>query len=146
MSRAALAALAAVLALAGCKEHEFHPPDEEERVASVSATYRAENFDTITWPDSAARLIAGNDVFAAHCRKCHGVDGRAGTAYAASRDLEVPSLVRADWPYATAEAVRERVFVGHPEGMPSWGLGRLSSRDIDAAAWYVQHGLREQAD
>lgn len=142
MSRAALVALVAVALLAGCKEHEFHPPDREEQVQVAHGRYHQADFDTIAWPDSAARMIAGNEVFAAHCRKCHGPLGEGGTEYARTQELDVPSLVRADWPYDSLGAVRERVFAGHPEGMPSWGIGRLTLREIDAVAWYVQYALR----
>lgn len=142
--RASLPLLAAVVVIAGCKEHEFHPPDREERVEAAAERYRQTDFDSIAWPDSAERDIAGNEVFAASCRKCHGPLGRGATEYATSQGLDVPSLVRADWPYDSVGAVRERVFAGHPAGMPSWGVGKLTLREIDAVAWYVQHTLRAQ--
>ena len=142
MSRAALAALAAVLALAGCKEHEFHPPDREEQVQLATGRYHQADFDSIAWPDSAQRMTIGNEIFAANCRKCHGPLGQGGTEYAETQELDVPSLVRQDWPYDSIGAVRERIFAGHAEGMPSWGIGKLTLREIDAVAWYVQFSLR----
>lgn len=132
------------LALAACKDHEFHPPDREEQVMRATTRYRHADFDTIAWADSVERMMTGNQVFAAHCRKCHGTVGEGGTEYAATQGFDVPSLVRADWPYDSIGAVRERVFAGHAEGMPSWGLGRLTLREIDAAAHYVQYGLRTE--
>ena len=145
MSRAALAALAAVLTLGGCKEHEFHPPDREEQVQVATGRYHQADFDTIAWPDSAQLLTVGNEIFAANCRKCHGPLGEGGTEYAATQGLEVPSLVRPDWPYDSIGAVRERVFAGHAAGMPSWGIGRLTLREIDAVARYVQDVLRSES-
>jgi mono/diheme cytochrome c family protein len=71
--------------------------------------------------------------------------GDGGTPYAASQGLQVPSLVREDWPYASITEVRQRVYAGHPAGMPSWGIGRLTLREIDAVAWYVQHALRPES-
>ena len=141
MRTRALALAVAALALVACKDHEFHPPDREEQVVRATTRYRHADFDTIAWADSADRMMAGNQVFAAHCRKCHGPLGQGGTEYAASQGLDVPSLVRADWPYDSVGAVRERIFAGHADGMPSWGLGRLTLREIDAAAHYVQYGL-----
>jgi mono/diheme cytochrome c family protein len=143
VSRRAFAALAA-LALAACGEHEFHPPDREQQVQVATGRYHQASFDTIAWPDSAARLFAGNEVYAAHCRRCHGPLGEGATDNAVEQGLDVPSLVRADWPYDSLDAVRERVFAGHPEGMPSWGIGRLTLREIDAVAWYVQNALRAE--
>ena len=144
MTRRGLLLLLAI-ALAGCQDHEFEPPDTEERVMRAATRYRHADFDTIAWPDSAERMLIGNQVFAAHCRKCHGPLGQGDTEYAAVQGIEVPALVRADWPYDSIGAVRERVFAGHAEGMPSWGLGRLTLREIDAAAAYVQLGLRAEA-
>lgn len=146
MSRAARLALLAhacgcVLA-AGCGDHEFEPPDRDAQVAAAEASYESASFDTVQWPDSATRLREGNAVFAAHCRKCHGPLGQAGTDYAAAQGLAVPSLVRADWPYATVDDVRRRVHAGHPDGMPTWSVARLTPREIDAVSAYVLEGLR----
>ena len=136
-------AVAAVL-LVACQEHEFHPPDRDVQVAEAEGEFRRTSFDTIQWPDTALRLQQGNALYAEHCRKCHGTVGEAGTEYAASQELDVPSLVRADWPYDSIHEVRRRIFAGHAEGMPSWGVGRLTPREIDAVAWYVVHGLRTE--
>lgn len=139
-----IATLVCALALGACGEHEFHPPDREEQVQVATERFEQADFDTIAWPDSVTRMRTGNELFAASCRKCHGPLGEGGTEYARSQGLEVPSLVRADWPYESLDAVRERVFAGHPEGMPTWGIGRLTLREIDAVAWYVHHGLRPE--
>ena len=143
-TRHVVALLVAPLAAAACGEHEFEPPDREQQVAVGEARYAEADFDSIAWPDEAARLQAGNEVFASYCRKCHGPMGEGGTEYAASQQLAVPSLVRDDWPYDSLGAVRLRIYAGHPEGMPTWGVGRLTLREIDAAAAYVQNGLRAE--
>ncbi|HUF11717.1 MAG TPA: cytochrome c [Longimicrobiales bacterium] len=146
LARARLALRAAYLAaaLAACEEHEFHPPDRDAQVAEADALYRPAAFDTIQWPDSAARFTAGNELYASTCRKCHGPTGEAGTEYAAAQGIDVPSLVRDDFPYDSIDDVRRRVFAGHPEGMPTFGVGKLSLREIDAVAAYLLEGLRSE--
>lgn len=139
-------ALLAGLSLGACGEgHEFHPPDEEERVLLADSLFSAELFDTIAWENPAQRVDAGNGVFAAECRRCHGTLGRGDTEYARERGLAVPSLVRADWPLAgDIDAVRRTIFVGHVAGMPSWGIHSLSPREIDAVAFYLLEQLRPE--
>ena len=131
--------------LAACQKHEFEPPDREAQVAQADSLYSAALFDTIAWPSDSARAFDGNNVYAAECRKCHGSVGEGGTEYAAERGLAVPSLTRADWPYGDdVDAVRQRVFSGHPAGMPTWGVAGISPREIDAVSWYIVHSLRPE--
>lgn len=128
-----------------CGEHEFHPPDEEERVAEADSAYSPALFDTVAWADDRSRIDRGNLVFADHCRRCHGALGRGDTEYARENDLVVPSLVDTDWPFAgDVEAVRRRIFTGHTGGMRTWGIGRLTPRQIDAAAFYIIEQLRPE--
>ena len=42
--------------------------------------------------------------------------------------------------------LRHRVFVGHAAGMPQWGVTGLTTREIDAVAYYVLDRLRHAAD
>ena len=146
MKRTALIGLAAAAALlAGCEEHEFHPPDRAARVAAADSLYSPALFDTIAWGDVAERVAAGNLVFADECRRCHGPLGQGTTEYARERDLEAPSLVRGDWPEGDdVEALRRLTFIGHPAGMPTWGIGKLSPRQIDAVAFYIVEQLRPE--
>lgn len=140
---AALLALAA--ALVGCQDHEFHPPDREARVAEADSLFSPAAFDSLTWASDSVRTSAGNLVYADECRRCHGPLGRGDTEYAETQELEVPSLVREDWELGQdMEAVRQRIFSGHPEGMPSWGVGKLSPRQIDAVAFYIVEQLRPE--
>ncbi|HUG40767.1 MAG TPA: c-type cytochrome [Longimicrobiales bacterium] len=137
--------VAAAVLLGGCEEHEFHPPDRAERVAAAESVYSAAAFDSVTWASIAERRDAGNLVYADECRRCHGPYGRGDTEYARGRELRVPSLVRPDWPEGDdVDAVRRRVFVGHPAGMTSWGIGHLTLRQIDAAAFYIAAQLRPE--
>ena len=137
-------ALVAVLFTA-CEKHEFHPPDRDAQVAEADSVYTPAIFDTVTWVSDSARAFEGNNVFAAHCRKCHGTTGEGGTEYAGERELEVPSLVRADWPYgADVDSARHRIFSGHPAGMPTWGIAGITPREIDAVAYYVVKVLRPE--
>lgn len=128
---------------AGCSDHEFEPPDREARVAEAERVYSEALFDSVSWASDSARALAGNSVYASECRQCHGTLGGGSTPYADERDLDVPSLVEEEWEMAgDVEAVRRRTFTGHPEGMPTWGMGRLTPRQIDAAAYYVVEQLR----
>lgn len=137
--------LAAALALTACGDHEFHPPDREGRVAEAETRLDDARFDTVSWDSRDVRISAGNLVFADECRRCHGPLGRGDTDYARRNDLEVASLVEPDWEHADdLDAVRRRIFVGHAEGMPNWGVGQLSARQIDAVAFYILEQLRPE--
>jgi mono/diheme cytochrome c family protein len=142
----ALAALLGI-ALAGCKkEYRFDPPEEADRVSEAAARITPQLFDSIAWSDQATRLQDGNEVFAAHCRRCHGTLGEGGTAYSRERNLDVPSLVDPGWHWADSlEVVRRTVFTGHMGGMPTWGIAGITPREIDAASYYVLFELRPDA-
>jgi mono/diheme cytochrome c family protein len=144
-SAVVLAVALAAAGLTACQDHEFHPPPAEERVSSADSMYSPALFDSVTWESPEARVEAGNLVFADECRRCHGAVGRGDTEYAEGQELDVPSLVEADWELAgDLEEVRRRVFIGHITGMPSWGLNRLEPRQIDAAAFYIMEQLRPE--
>lgn len=130
---------------AGCEKPEFEPPSREERVAEAETLLTPETFDTLAWNDAAARVAAGNAVYAEKCRRCHGFLGGGDTEFARQQGLDVPSLVAPDWEYAgDLDAVRHRIFVGHPGGMPTWGVAGITSREIDAAAFYILEQLRPE--
>lgn len=142
---AAAVVLAGALAACG-GEHEYEPPDRAERVAAAESAFAGMSFDTVTWAGDSARALAGSELYAAECRKCHGYLGRGDTDYARQRDLDVPSLVAAEGPHAAdMDSVRHRIYVGHQAGMPSWGVGQMTPRQIDAAAYYVVRRLRPEA-
>jgi mono/diheme cytochrome c family protein len=138
-------ALAALLATGACEKHEFERPSREDQVAQADSLLTPETFDTIAWPSDSARAFDGNNAYAANCRSCHGYLGAGDTDYARERNLEPPSLVRPDWPYDDVPAVRHRIFVGHPAGMPTWGVAGITPREIDAIAYYIVHVLRPEA-
>lgn len=142
---ATVAALAALLATGACEKHEFERPSREAQVAQADSLLTPETFDTIAWPSDSARAYDGNNAYAANCRTCHGYLGEGDTDYARERNLEPPSLVRPDWPYEDIPAVRHRIFVGHPAGMPTWGVAGITPREIDAIAYYIVHVLRPEA-
>jgi mono/diheme cytochrome c family protein len=142
-------ALLAGVALAGaaagaCEKHEFEPPDRAARVADATQRFQPEMFDTIAWPSDSARAFAGNNTYAAYCRDCHGYIGEGETDYARERGIEVPSLVREDWPYDDLPSMRQSIFTGHPEGMPIWGVAGITPREIDGVAYYILHVLRPE--
>ena len=146
-SRAALFVSVAtpVLLATGCGDKEFEPPDRAEQVEQAEELLEAPSFDTIAWASDDARAFEGNGVFAAKCRNCHGPVGRGGTEYARRQGLDVPSLVEPEMGIpAELEAVRERVFTGHPEGMPTWGVAGITLREIDAVSFYVLESLRPE--
>lgn len=143
MRRAHLAAALAALALTGCEKHEFEPPDRARQVAQADSAFSPALFDSLTWASREQRLQTGNEVYAAHCRKCHGPLGEGATEYARQRGLEVPSLVEPEWGYARdLEGARRRVFTGHPAGMPTWGVAGITPREIDAVSFYILEQLR----
>lgn len=116
---------------------------DRSQAIQADSLFASETFDTITWPSDSVRLLRGNEVYAAECRRCHGYLGRGGTEYADARDLAVPSLVRPEWEYARdLRGALRQIFTGHGEGMPSWGIGRLTPRQIQAATYYVLYQLR----
>lgn len=139
-------AIAFVVLLAACGKHEFHPPSQEQQVAQADSLYNPAVFDSIHWPSDAGRLLVGNEVYARKCDKCHGPLGKGGTDYARQQNLQVPSLVRSDWQFGNnPDTVRRRVFIGHTNGMPTWGVAELSAREVDAVTAYVIEQLRPDA-
>jgi mono/diheme cytochrome c family protein len=133
------------LVLTGCEKKELSPPDRGAQVSEAGAMLTEETFDTIGWDDDRARVMAGNLTFSAKCVRCHGPLGRGGTEYSADRGLAVPSLVDPDWRLADdMAAVRRRIFAGHEAGMPTWGVAGISSREIDAVAFYILEVLRPE--
>lgn len=140
-----LPALAVALAagLSACHQ-EFEPPDRAARVARADSLFATRSFDTISWSDAGTRLTEGNLVYAEECRRCHGALGRGDTDYARERNLDVPSLVERDWPMAQADSLRRKIFIGHESGMPIFGDGDLSLRQIDATAAYILLTLRPE--
>jgi mono/diheme cytochrome c family protein len=146
MSRSVIALLV-LLGTLGCEKPEFAPPDRAERVTEADALFDAAMFDTIQWASDELRLAHGNEVYLVHCRRCHGPFGTGDTPYARDQRLNVPSLIEPDWPFADDfDAVRRRVFTGHPAGMPTLGVSAVSPRDIDAVAYYVMYRLRSDAN
>lgn len=144
LARAALLAVAGSLAACG-GEQEFEPPDREVRVQQADSLYAPALFDTVAWESEDVRSLEGNVVFAARCRQCHGPLGRGNTAYAEERNLDMPSLVEPEWSYAgDLDSVRRRIFTGHAEGMPTWGVAGISPREIDAVAFYILETLRPE--
>jgi len=125
-----------------CGGHDFEPPDRAERVERAAAAYSPTLFDSISWADSSTELTEGNIVYAEECRRCHGPLGQGGTDYARERGLTVPSLVVPDWPLADPDSLRRRIYVGHESGMPVYGDGNLTPRQIDATAAYILRTLR----
>lgn len=134
--------LSLALLTAACGDHEFEPPDRSVRVQRAADAFTVAIFDTVHWADEATRQSEGNAVYAEECRRCHGTLGEGSTDYARQRGLEVPSLVTPEWPFADADSLRRMIFVGHESGMPVYGDGDLSAREIDATAAYILRTLR----
>jgi mono/diheme cytochrome c family protein len=138
--------MAAAMLLGGCGEDEgYQPPDESRSIELADSLYEPALFDTIAWDSRAERIDAGNLVFADSCRRCHGSVGEGGPVRVGGRDLVVPSLVRGEWRYHDdIEEVRHLIFTGHTGGMPSWGIHRLTPRQIDTVAFYLMEQLRPE--
>jgi len=136
------ALLVGLMFIYGCGDHQFEPPDPSVRVERAEAAFSTAMFDTITWDSETTELTEGNTVYAEQCRRCHGPLGQGGTDYARERNLTVPSLVGPNWPLAQTDSLRRRIFVGHASGMPVYGDGELTPRQIDATAAYILRTLR----
>jgi len=137
--------LMTTLASGGCAEHEFEPPDREAQVEAASSTFSVARYDSISWESNDQRALEGNVVWSSQCRNCHGPLGGGETPYATERGLAVPSLVEADWRYATRrDSVLYRIHSGHAEGMPTWSVAGISPREIDAVTWYLMEVLRPE--
>lgn len=130
------------LVLAAACGHEFEPPDRGERVREAEAEYSPALFDTVTWTADQDRDFEGNEIYIDKCRNCHGPLGRGHTPYAQERRLEVPSLVEPNWAMASMDSLHKAIFVGHEEGMPIYGDGGITLREIDAVASYILNVLR----
>lgn len=128
--------------VAACGDQEFEAPDRAVRVQRAESTYTPAMFDTVSWDDTSAALTTGNRVYAEECRRCHGPLGMGSTDYARQRGLDVPSLVMPDWPLAEPDSLRRTIYVGHESGMPIFGDGELSAREIDATTAYILGSLR----
>jgi mono/diheme cytochrome c family protein len=136
-----LLALSVAVVAASCG-FEFEPPDRSVRVSQAASVYAASIFDTVSWASDSLRALDGNEVYAEKCRRCHGALGRGQAEYARQRGLQMPSLVEPDWRLADMDSLRRTIFVGHEEGMPVYGIGGISPREIDGAAYYVLFVLR----
>ena len=134
----------ALVVMAACDKHEFHPPDRGAQAAGADSLLTAATFDTIRFASDSARSFEGNNVYAARCRDCHGFRGEGNTAYTREHNLNPPSLVREAWPYADIAILRNRIFTGHGN-MPTWGVAGITPREIDAVAFYVGEVLRKEA-
>jgi mono/diheme cytochrome c family protein len=143
-ARYALVVALVAMTTAACEKHEYERPVREDQVAEADALLTAETFDTISWASDSERSFAGNNVYAARCRNCHGPLGSGDTPYARENQLDVPSLVRAELPYEDVAEMRRIIFVGHPAGMPTWGVAGIEPREIDAVAYYIMHVLRPE--
>ncbi|HKJ01538.1 MAG TPA: cytochrome c [Longimicrobiales bacterium] len=124
--------------------HEFEPPDRGERIRQAELTYSPALFDTVTWAEKQDAYVLGNEVYVEKCRKCHGPLGRGQTDYGRERGLTIPSLVEPQWAYASMDSLHKTIYVGHEEGMPVYGDGGISPREIDAVASYVLDVLRPE--
>jgi mono/diheme cytochrome c family protein len=122
--------------------HEFEPPDRGERIRQAESTYSPSLFDTVTWAEGEDRNGLGNEIYAEKCRRCHGPLGRGDTDYAREQGLAIPSLVEPEWAHMAMDSLRKTIYVGHEEGMPIYGDGGITPREIDAVASYVLNVLR----
>ena len=133
-----------LVVLAAACSHEFEPPDRADRVRQATVAYDSSVFDTISWASPDVRVSDGNAVYAAECRRCHGTLGSGDAAYARERDLEVPSLVEPEWDLTQMDSLRKVISIGHETGMPVYGDGDLSPRDVDGVAAYLLLDLRPE--
>ena len=142
MNKIALSGVFTTLLLVSACGHHFEPPDQGERVRQAAEAYSPALFDSVSWGSQEERNVLGNEIYAEKCRKCHGPLGRGETDYSRERGLEIPSLVDPDWAFASMDSLHKVIFVGHEEGMPVYGDGGISPREIDAVGAYILDVLR----
>jgi len=142
MKRALPFVLSAVVLVATACGHDFEPPDRGERIRQAGLTYSPALFDTVTWAEGEDRNVMGNEIFAGKCRKCHGPMGLGDTDYARERGLVIPSLVDPEWAFSSMDSLHKTIYVGHEGGMPVYGNGGITPREIDAVASYIANVLR----
>lgn len=140
-----VAASVCAVALIGCGGHDFEPPDRSERIREAEAAFSPVLFDSVAWASDSVRAFSGNTIYAEKCGRCHGPLGRGNTDYARERGLEIPSLVEAEWAMASLDTLRHVIFVGHEDGMPIYGAGGITPREIDGVAYYILNVLRPDA-
>ncbi|MDJ0739846.1 MAG: c-type cytochrome [Gammaproteobacteria bacterium] len=95
-------------------------------------------------PGDAAR---GEAVYVEHCQRCHGADGSGegeGTGVTMSRErsfLVMPASIsnRGFLASASDQMIRRSIVVGRKgSGMPAFGSGKLTDREIDDVVAYVR--------
>jgi mono/diheme cytochrome c family protein len=122
-------------------------PTARDTLAAAEARFDRTLFDTIQWSSAGAAAERGAFVWRVGCMQCHGPEGRGDAKFVNEQGdtLRPPSFVAADWTLAhNPDGIRHKVFIGNMQGMPHWGLRRMTPRDIDAVAQYIVARLRTQ--
>jgi len=93
-----------------------------------------------TAPSGPERPISGKQIFARHCARCHGTDGRGTAAYAQSgiQDLSDPMYMNR----IGDDQLRQIIRMGKPPKMPGFE-GQFIEPSLGVLVAYV-HSLAKQ--
>lgn len=108
-------ALLLALGLAACSgEEPLASPEQVQALRAAAAVHAGK--DAATLQQDAAAMTLAQDLFAAHCAGCHGLDARG--------KLRIPDLVQDVLDYgSSADAIRSTIHAGRHSVMPR--LGRV---------------------
>lgn len=83
-------------------------------------------------PTGPEREISGAKLFARHCARCHGPEGRGLPEVVGIRDLTDPNMMST----ISDERIRGAILMGRPPTMPSFGF--FSEPTVKVLAAYVR--------
>jgi mono/diheme cytochrome c family protein len=92
-------------------------------------------------PTSAASVAAGQQLYAKHCRVCHGADGRAETP--AAKKMTASNLADATWTHGSTDG---EIFIVIQEGAgPESKMKGLKGKVTDQDTWHLVNYVRSLA-
>lgn len=130
MTKTRIAALLLALALTACggAEQPAFSPEQLQQLRTQAEAHAGR--DAATLAQDAAAMTLAQQLFAAHCASCHGVDARG--------KLRIPDLVQGALDYGdSVDAIRLTIAGGRHSVMPK--LGRvLGEFELGVMAAYVK--------
>lgn len=92
-------------------------------------------------PTNAASVAAGQQLYAKHCRVCHGADGKAETP--AAKKMSASNLADATWTHGSTDG---EIFVVIQEGAgPESKMKGLKGKLTDQDTWHLVNYVRSLA-
>ncbi len=126
-----VALLLGSIALPGCGGSDIPAMTVEQLEALRARSISFENQQAEELIQDAMAMALGEELFAGHCARCHGIDARAGVRGA-------PDLVQGVFDYGDSlEAIRQTITHGRHSIMPGQG-GKMGEVDMGALVAYVR--------